>query len=268
MPAIPAATGGPGARVNLDANGKLPPYDGSQLLNLPSGGSTFIEDQFVTGNLTNDTIAKLGWRTTGNGTGNGIASTTVPGHPGIITLNPGGPTAAGRRSLQVGQATVAGGWILSTTGLANTIEIEWLIRLRGSIAAADMEMVQLGLVDPSDATANGLVQNGICVQFNPTVSNKFRASATAAGVQTVADGTTVVALNTWYRVAIVYTDTGAPGGSLQLKVNGVNEGAPVTGLVFPAVSLGLFAKIDGQGSGVDSRLDLDRVRVFHTQQEV
>lgn len=269
MAAIPSTPSGPGARVTLDANGKLPPLDGSQLTNLPGGGGAtpLIEDQFVTGNLTNDTIAKLGWRTTGNGTGNGIASTTLAGHPGIITINPGGVTVAGRRSIQVGQTTVAGGFILSTTGLAGPIEVEWLIRLRGSIAAANLEMVQLGLVDPSDATTNGLVLNGICVQFNPTASNTFRASATVAGVQSVANGTTVVALDTWYRVALVYTDTGAPGGSLQLKVNGVNEGAPVTGLVFPVGSLGLFAKIDGQGSGVDAQLDLDRVRVYHTQQE-
>lgn len=267
MAAIPGTPSGPGARVTLDALGRLPALDGSQLINV--GGGAFIEEQFVTGNLSNDTMAKLGWRTTGNGTGNGISSTVAPGHPGIITLNPGAPTAAGRRSIQVGQAAIAGGFFLSGSGLAQPIEVEWLIRLRGSIAGADMEMVQLGLVDPADAATTGLVQNGIFVQFFPAFANVFRVVATLGGLSVSQSGTTVVAINTWYRVSIVFTDTGA-GGSLQLKVNGVAEGSPVigpVGVVFPSIALGLFAKIDGQGSGVDSQLDLDRVRVYHTQNE-
>lgn len=265
MPAIPAAASGPGARVCLDATGKLPALDASQLTNLPGGGGAIpvLEDHFVTSNVTLNTIAKLGWRTTGNGTGNRINVTGVPGHPGVLSLNPGVATATGKRSLQLGQNATPGGFQLSTTGLQSPLEIDWLVRIRGGIGILDLEMIQLGIADANEDTTNGQLQNFLGVSFNPTVSNKFRACAANAGATSFQDGTTVVALNTWYRVGFVFTDTGS-GGSLQLKVNGVNEGAPVT-LNFPTIVLSLFAKIDGQGLlGNDPILDLDQVRVFQT----
>lgn len=233
----------------------------------PGSSGPFLEEQFITSNLTNDTIGKLGWRSTGNGTGNAIGVSSVPGHPGVLSINPGTVAVAGRRALHLGQSTAPGGFALSTDGsMEGTLEVEWLIRVRNTVGAATLEMFQLGLVAPADITTNGLVQDGLCVQFDPAASGTFRVSTTVGGVQSVQNGTTTVAVNTWYRVSVVFTDTGS-GGSAQLKVNGVAEGSPVA-TNFPTTALGLFAKIDGMGAGgSDPILDIDRVRVFCTQNE-
>jgi hypothetical protein len=231
---------------------------------IPGGaGATnyIVEDNMVTGNLTNDTIGKQGWRTTGNGTGNSLDVLTVAGHPGVLSLRPGPNAALGRRSIQLGQNTVAGGFVL---GQQPSLEIEWLIRIRGTVAGADLQMIQLGLIAAADVGNAGGATNGIFVRFNPGGSNKFRAAAVNGGTLSTQDGTTVVAVNTWYRVSVVYTNAGSP--SLQLKVNGANQGSPVT-TNFPTADLSLVAKIDGLGSGTEPFLDIDRVRVIQTQSE-
>jgi len=228
-----------------------------------SGATPAIEEHFVTSNITNNTIAKLGWRTTGNGTSNALTSSSIPGHPGVLSMNPGTATATGKRAIYLGQPAIEGGFLLSTTGLAQPLEIEWLIQIRGTVGSASLEMIQLGLAPPVEDVTTGLLQNSLCVQFNPGVSTAFRVSATNTGVQSASNGTTVVAVDTWYRVSVEFTDTGA-GGSAQLKINGVAEGTPVT-TNFPTIALGLFAKIDGQGAGgTDPIVDMDRLRVFQT----
>ncbi len=226
-------------------------------------------ENFLTSNTSSNTIGKLGWRTQGTGTGNAIAANnTVAGHPGVVTIEPGTSAANGRRAVHLGQASALG-LKLSNTGLmANELEIEWLIRIRGGITTSDLEMIQLGLADAVSVGNTGLVSDGILVQFDPSADSHFRAVGVASSTPTAQAGTTVVAVDTWYRVSVVFTDIGGSSASLQLKVNGTNEGSPVTTNLPIGTDLIPFAKIDGVGlSGTEPMLDLDRMRLLCLQDE-
>jgi hypothetical protein len=229
---------------------------------LSGGGSTpLLEEQFCTSNVVDNTIGALGWRSLGNGTANTIAVLAVAKHPGVVRLNPG-TAALGRRSLHLGQTGVDL-FILTTTGPAgNTIRVEWLVRL-DAVIAATVELVQLGLIAAADFGIAGAVQNGIFVQFSPTASALWRVAAANGGTTSVQAGTTAVAAATWYRVGFVYTDTGS-GGSLQLQVNGVNEGSPVTTNIPTAA---LIPGMKADGLGVAYNVDIDRFRLYHAQNE-
>jgi len=226
---------------------------------LAASGASYIDEPFHTGNLNQNTIGIYGWRSTGTGNGNAITVQQEAGHPGIIQLKTG-VAAGGRRSVYMGQPSSLS-WILSTSGISNTIEVEWLIKFGGSIIAADLEVAQLGLFSSADEAPAGVAVDGIGVILDPTASTTFRIMSADGGTRSFSDGTTVVALGTWYRVSMVYTDTGS-GGSLQLKVNGNNEGSPIT-TNFPTVALHEMAKIDSQPGTISPTIDIDRMRIFY-----
>jgi len=220
----------------------------------------YLNEPFHTSNTSQSTMSKLGWKTRSNGTGNSLTSQQAAGHPGILRLA-GGTTINARRAIMLGDGSISA-WLLSTTGISNTIEVEWVIRLGGTIAAADLEILQLGLSTESDADRNGVALDAIAVVFDPSSVNTFRLMAANGGSYTFSNGTTVIAIDTWYRVSIIYTDTGA-GGSLQLKVNGNNEGTPIT-TNFPTVPLLEMAKIDSADGSLNPNVDVDRMRIFYT----
>lgn len=220
----------------------------------------YLNEPFHTSNTSQATMSKLGWKTRSNGTGNSLTSQQAAGHPGILRLA-GGTTINARRAIMLGDNNISA-WLLSTTGISNTIEVEWLIRLGGTIAAADLEILQLGLSTEADADRNGVALDAIAVVFDPSSVNTFRLMAANSGSYTFSNGTTVIAIDTWYRVSIIYTDTGS-GGSLQLKVNGNNEGTLIT-TNLPTVSLLEMAKIDSAAGSLNPNVDVDRMRIFYT----
>jgi len=220
----------------------------------------YLNEPFHTSNTSQATMGKLGWKTRSNGTGNSLTSQQAAGHPGIFRLA-GGTSTNARRAIILGDGSVSS-WLLSTTGISNTIEVEWIIRFGGTIAAADLEILQLGLSTEADADSNGVALDAIAVVFDPSSVNTFRLMAANSGSYTFSNGTTVIAIDTWYRVSIIYTDTGS-GGSLQLKVNGNNEGASIT-TDFPTVSLLEMAKIDSAAGSLNPNVDVDRMRIFYT----
>jgi len=219
----------------------------------------YIHEPFHTSNLVNNSIGLYGWRSKGNGGGNDITLEQEAGHPGIIRLITG-TAAGGRRSLMIGQDDVMP-WILSSTGIANEIEIEWMIKLGGSVAVADLEVFQVGLFASTDEDLTGIGSNGIAVILDPSVTDVFRVMAANGGVRSYSNGSIVAVIDTWYRITLVYKDTGS-GGSLQFKINGVDQGAPVT-TNFPVGALQSMAKIDSNSGATSPTVDLDYVKIFH-----
>lgn len=265
MPAIPATPTGAGALVTLDALGRLPPLDGSQLTGIGGGASNVVlhDDFFTSAATVQGDIGQSGWRFARNGTSNAINPIGVAGHPGVIQMVPG-TTAAGRVCLFLGDGGVTS-VVLSNTGLQTPLTIEFLLRFTGSIASADLEIAQLGLLTNGDTSVNGeSTGDGLYVRFNPSASANFVLVARAGGLASTAAGTTAVVLNTWYRVGIVFTDSGGGSASAQLQVNGVNEGAAVTTNLPIGTQFSPTMKIDGVGSGVTLALEVDRVRFLQT----
>jgi len=262
MPAIPATPTGAGALVTLDALGRLPPLDGSQLTGIGGSSNVVLHDDFFTSAATTQgDIGQSGWRFARNGTANAINPIGVAGHPGVIQMVPG-TAALGRVCLFLGNSGVTS-VVLSNTGLQTPFTIEFLLRFTGSIAAADLEIAQVGLLTNGDTGGNGeSTGDALYIRFNPAASANFVLVARSGGLASTSAGTTAVVLNTWYRVAIVFTDNGGGSASAQLQVNGINEGAAVTTNLPIGVQFSPTMKIDGVGSGVALALEVDRVRVL------
>lgn len=208
-----------------------------------------IWDDFVTGNLDTDEIGAMGWRDSGAGAGNDMSVLSDAGHPGIVSLE-AGTLGTGRKALFLGSNIAFAGLVVDGSA---SIELEWMVRLSGSIGAADLEMVQFGL--GLEWTVAGELLNGVYMRFNPTGDTTFVVVAATAGVRTAEAGTTVVVIDTWYRVGLVISD---PGGtpSVQLVVNGSDEGDPVTTNI-PAAALGFGVKVDSAGGGTSPAIDVD-----------
>lgn len=229
------------------------------------GSSNIVLDEHFLGPATSQNdIGNSGWRSTGNGAGNAIFYSQENGHPGIITIEPGTSSASGRRAVHLGQSSALH-ITLSDDGSQNAITFEWIIQVRGTIGSADLESIQLGVAINSDMAVNGQIQTGVAVIFEPGTSNFFRAMTTSSGTASKQDGTTTVVIDTWYRVAIEFTDNGGSSYSAQLVVDGSNEGSAITTNAPLSTSLMPFAKIDGTGAGgTEPQLDIDRFRIYQT----
>lgn len=193
-------------------------------------------DHFVSGNFDTDEIAKHGWRYAGAGTGNDLQFTGEAGHPGIVRLI-AGTVAAARSCIHLGDSglenVLAGG--------TNPITFEALVSPRGTLASTSLEAHSFGLAS-GWTTAAFLLTDGIYIRFAPLLDTFWTLVCTNASISTTRAATTnAPALGTWDRVGFVYTPGGTP--SVQLVVNGVNEGAPITTNI-PAGVLGLGLRSD------------------------
>jgi len=200
-----------------------------------------ICEHFASGNMDLDEIGKYGWRTFTSGTGTAAFLTSEAGHPGVIELQAG-----------TGSATVSAIYIGDTThpwikiGGTNQIEFEALIKVTGSIQSSDLEMVLAGLSD--NFTTDGKPDDGIYVLFDANTGT-FAIESANNGTRTTQQGTTSFGLNNWYRVGFVISDpSGTP--SIQLKINGSNEGSPITTNI-PTTGLGIGVKADSAGGSVE-----------------
>lgn len=224
-----------------------------QVANLPSTVgpdlADLISDHFMPNNLDLDEMGKYGWRQNKNGTQADILFVGIPGHPGVVRLE-AGTASTGRSAIFLGQTTIKGFRI----GGTNQIEFEAVIRMEGSVAAADLEYIQLGVGD-DDWVNPGLLNDAVIVRG--VGGGTFQVMASTGGSATVVNGTTTIVIGTWYRVGFIVTN---PGGSpsVQLYVNGIAEGSPLTTNIPTTVDLLPGVKIDSNGGGVSPAIEIDR----------
>lgn len=210
-------------------------------------------DHFISGNFDTDEIALHGWRDAGAGTGHDIRFTGEAGHFGIIRLV-AGTVAAARSVIHLGDAGLEN--ILA--GGTNPITFEALVSPRGTLASTSLEQHSFGLAS-GWTTAALLLTEGIYIRFNPLLDTFWTLVCTNASVSTTRAATAnAPTLGTWDRVGFVYTPGGTP--QVQLVVNGVNEGAPITTNI-PSTVLGLGLRADAvAGPSADLWVDYISLR--------
>ncbi|MHA2067254.1 MAG: hypothetical protein ACXABY_23035 [Candidatus Thorarchaeota archaeon] len=241
---------------------------------LSVGGSKdpdlLLDESFV-GNAYNISgeIGKYNWLYFGNNGGASLPHHEA-GHPGVIKFTGGTSDTLGRSGIVAGAGTEP--FQVTEDGTSNSMELEWLIKLTGTISSGQLAMYTLGL-SSNDWSQPGVPPDSICVQYDPSQSAFFRLAVSDAGGPAVFGGvgTTTVVLDTWYRVGFVYTDTGS-GSSIQLKVNGVNEGTPMTDLDADnplGFSMGAFVKADSStnAGGTVPYVAVDHFRMIYRQNQ-
>lgn len=215
-----------------------------------------VFDHFVSSNVDSDELGTAGWRISSTGAGNVTTLASVAGHPGIVGINPGA-SAGGYVSIHLGDSLTGTTFLVGGT---SQIEFEAMMRFTGSINSTDLEGVQMGF--GLEWTTVGQHSNGVFVRFFPATDTTFVMVATNGGTATTSNGTTTVALNTWYRVGFVISSPGT-SPSAQLYVNGSAEGSAVT-TNFPTAGIAFGQKIDGAGATTDPVAQFDYVRYIQT----
>jgi hypothetical protein len=137
----------------------------------------------------------------------------------------------------------------------NQLEYEALVKLLGSVGVGDLEIAQWGL--GLEWTLVGELLNGIYIRIAPATSPNFTLVTANGGVRTAVVGSTAAALNTWYRIGFIVT---FPGGipTVQLRLNGTNQGAPITTNI-PTAAVAVGQKIDSSGGGTEPVTHVDYV---------
>lgn len=228
---------------------------------IAAGGSSFdmrdvvIYDHFFSSNIDTDEIGIMGWRTYITGTGAAISFTSTEiGHPGILEII-SGTAAAARSGIGLGETTV-GGRAAFGDG-QNPITSEFLVKMVGaaSLLVANLELLQMGF--GLEWGVNAELANGIYLRFNPSVSSNWFLVTANGGVRSTSDSGVAVVADTWYRIEIVVT----PGiaTSVQLRINGVNVGAPITTNIPASAGYG-FVLLSAGGVGATSRVDYAQVK--------
>jgi len=228
-------------RYVTDQDTRLIPYDPRVQL---------IFDHMISSNIDADEYGKQGWRVVASGSGAALNQTGEAGHPGIAVLV-AGTANNGYATIYAGSTAVGGNIVVGGT---NDIAYECLVKFTLSIAQTDLELGMMGF--GLEWTLVGELTNGVYVRFNPAVTNVFAVVASTGGVRSNSNGTTPVVLDTWYRVGFVISNPGTTP-SIQLYVNGVAEGTPVTTNI-PTIPLGVGQKIDSAG-GTGTNLLVDYV---------
>jgi len=183
-------------------------------------------DNFITGNTDSDEVGELGWRIQESGTGSIVNSNIAEaGHAGILELQAG--TAVGAKAaIHKGDPTIVHTHKLD----ADQPEIthEWLVKFTGSVAAADMERFTCGFGDQFSSGTGGVeIDNGVYVELIGAASPVFTLRTANSSTRSSSAGSTVAALNTWYRLGVKMT---YPGGTptAEMFINGVKEGSSIT----------------------------------------
>lgn len=254
-------TGPTDLTIGAVGDGQVLSRSGSTIVGLNPGGlldlrNTLVFDHFMLSNTDLHELGWMGWSIQESGAGSASTIRSEGGHPGILAMTTG-TANNGYVSIHLGDGTFGGNIIVGGT---NAIEFDCLIKIRNSIAQTDLEMTQVGL--GLEWTTFGELANGVYVRFNPAVTNVFTMVAATGGTRTTANGTTVVALDTWYRVGFTISD---PGGSpsVQMHLNGSDEGSAITTNI-PTAAQGVGLKIDGAGAATVPDLDVDYVRLTQT----
>lgn len=215
-----------------------------------------VWDHFVTANLDTDEHGVMGWRILQTGTGSDKDTAPEAGHPGVVDLGCG-TAAAGRVSIYLGDQSLFENFILD--GQQPDLQCEWLVKISGSIGTSDLERITLGWGDEWVSGASTQHNNGVYVEFDPSVSGFFRLRTAEGGSRSEEAGTTAVVLNTWYRVGIKITWSGGVG-TARMYINGITEGNDLnsTDDDWPTVGVGYGARGEaGASVGTEARLRID-----------
>jgi hypothetical protein len=212
--------------------------------------SVIIDDHFMITNWTGfEPVSRMNWIVGVAGTDVGITASGEAGHPGIIHLK-SGTSAISRTAVYIGLESFAFSVVVGGT---NRIVWESLFRITTSVADADVEDCIIGLA-ADDWDGDLEFPNGVFLRLQPGTTDKLQLVSVAASSETVQNGTTVIAADTWYRARFVISDpNGTP--SIQMSINGVAEGNPITTNI-PTAALGAGFKIRGNG-GVNAGLEVD-----------
>ena len=209
---------------------------------------TVIYEHWMSGTVDTDEIGAYGWRHNSNGVGAKIELFGNPGHPGVLRLD-GGTAASGHADIHLGDGATAN-YVIG--GSFPTL-MEWVVRWRNSISVADLLSTIFGL--GVGWGNNGPLDDGLYVQFDPSISPNLQLIANDPGGITTVTGTTAIVLDVWYRVGVqVHPNGGSPFA--RLFVNGVQEGGDISTNI-PVINLGFGAKIDSNGGGTSPRLSMD-----------
>lgn len=213
-----------------------------------------IFEHFVTGAVSGaGVIGSYAWDVaTQGGT---VSFEGYSGRPGVVILTVGTATA-NRATINLGSNTNANKNIRIAG--SNTLTLEAVVRIEGSVAAADLETAHIGFGDSWEAIQP--LGNFLGIYFNPTLSANWQIRAKTGASVTNSAGTTTVVLDTWYRLKMVVTNPGT-SPSAQLYVNGVAQGSPITTNIPTAILLGTGLKIDSNGGSIGPILEADWILV-------
>lgn len=207
------------------ADGNFMSRSGTSLIGSTSAGfdirDLILFDHFISPSVATNSLGASGWAVASTGTGHDENITGEAGHPGILRLT-NGTAATARTAVHMGDTTlrniIAGG--------TNTLNMEFVISPRVSVAAANLLRDQMGL-GSGWALANPLtLTDGIYIRLEPALSSSFVGVCVSSSVATTVSLATTAVVGSWYRLGFTYTPGGTP--SVQFKVNGANAGVPIT----------------------------------------
>jgi hypothetical protein len=203
------------------AEGHQPVHDGTQWVNRPTGTllkarvTELIED-FDGGTLTSGQVGRGGWGVNLSGTGALSNGATPSGHPALLQLSTGGTSGS------VSMVYQAAGNIF----INDVDEAEWIFNTLGSVAS-----VQHG-VFLTDALAIGTNVVGVLGDVTG-VGAGWRPYKAVAAVSTIgADSGVSIVANTWYRVLLKRTGSGA--FDVTIEGNGQIATVAISGLTTTA----------------------------------
>lgn len=185
------------------------------------------------------------------------------GHPGVVTLDTYGLTGANiHASILYGGEGTIWNYVIDAPHIGKDpdpgpLTMEWLVKF-SRITTTQIERAVFGWGDRY-ITASPLVDshnNGFYIEFNPSITDKFRliATKTTGGTVTnVVTGTTSVAVDTWYKISAILRyeilTSGATTYSpkISLLINDITEGSmsSVTALPNSSANIGFGARFDG-----------------------
>lgn len=212
-----------------------------------------IDDHFIVGNTSSDTVGKAGWRVLATGTGADISVTPEVGHPGVLDFGLG-TAAAGRAGIYLGDSGSGfGNFFLGTT--QNTITMEWLVKFSTTaLSTANMLRWTCGFGDEWGSSSTTQHTNGIYIDFEPGTDTHFRLRTASASTRSASATTITVAASTWYRLAITITyPAGVPTATL--FINGTSRATLTTN--FPTAVMGVGTRGDAQTGATEARFQVD-----------
>lgn len=208
-------------------------------------------DHFISGSVTSERSGNLGWLNIASGTNATLAFSGEAGHPGIASLSPG-TTAAGRAAIYLGDTTLLN---LLLSSVQNQMDHEWLFRLdTNSLSAVNNERFTLGFGDTFDASASTELNNGVYLEFNPTLSGNFKLVTCNNGTRTRTDTTLAPTANNWYRLVLSMTYPGSVPTAV-LSINGTQRCTATANI--PTAQVGFGARMDANATSNKGTFSLD-----------
>jgi hypothetical protein len=217
-----------------------------------------LDEPWMMQTFTTGEMAKYSWKRFGNGAAAQADGVGEQGRMGVLRMR-SGSGSGDHNELYLGGDNASLAPFQLDGSSQNEILCEWIMKFTGSISSADLERCFFGFGDTFNDAASTEIANGIYVDFEPGVDSHFRARTASSSVRSASAGTTVVAIDTYYRVGLRITY--GPNASVQLEVNGSAEGSPITTNI-PTITTGFGHRIDCAGGGGIPEFRCDRTRII------